>query len=64
MTEIGISYQTAGNREVQMIGGSADVDAAVREARRGLDLFGAHHAVVYRGRTVGEGEVVAMVNRT
>lgn len=63
MSEIGISYRAAGGREVHMIGGASDVEAALAEARRGLDIFGAHYAVVFRGRTAEQGEVVATVSR-
>jgi hypothetical protein len=64
MTELGISYRAAGGRELQMIGGLADLDTAESEARRGLKLLGAEHALIYRGRTAHEGEVVRRIRRT
>jgi hypothetical protein len=64
VNELGISYRNADGREAQMIGGIADVDAAESEARRGLELLGADHALIYRGRTSDEGEVLLRISRS
>ena len=63
-SELGISYRAADGSELHMIGGLAGVDTAESEARRGLQLFGADHALIYRGRTAHEGELLRRIDRT
>ncbi|WP_329067742.1 hypothetical protein [Amycolatopsis sp. NBC_01480] len=58
---IGIAYINDRGREVQSIGGCASLEAATSEAQRSLDdgLVNAVRAVIYLGRSLNEGEVLA-----